>query len=129
MNMTAKARIDELHGKTTQGEWRETYTYAGAQHRVAVIADGRWVMISDKANDPNAAFIAAIHNAWPEISKEMERLTETLAQYQYAAAELAGANSSGMTDNAIAFIRHREAFRALQRRYTKGSDEQCPITD
>jgi len=72
-------QLDELHAKTTQGEWDASHPRrSGSEH---VYCDGE--MIADCCKEPprtecesNAVYIAAIHNAWPAISAELKRLRD-----------------------------------------------------
>ena len=63
--MTLIEELDELHGKTTQGEW-EQFMHS--------IVNGASLKLAAVNSTENAALIVALHNAWPQISEVLREV-------------------------------------------------------
>lgn len=75
--MTDIEKLNELYAKTTQGEWSNDsdseYVWFSESHDL--ICDCRHRDCPREENS-NAAWIAAIHNAWPEIAADLKVLAD-----------------------------------------------------
>lgn len=77
--------LNRLHAATTQGEWNNgrypesTYVWDNVIGN-SPIAECDFTDHSINESLANAAWIAAAHNAWPEIAEELQRLREENAR-------------------------------------------------
>ncbi len=79
--------LNSLHAKTTQGEWGNSIPKrSGLEH---VYLNSGEIMLADCRREPprneceaNAAWISAIHNAWPEIAISIKKMAAGLRAVQ-----------------------------------------------
>lgn len=90
------ARLNELYAATTPGEWRRcaanggrcscglVWSLAADAVLASVASDDDGPIIPDDQKFSNGDFIAAMHNAWPDISRRLAMLEEFASRVGYA---------------------------------------------
>lgn len=74
--------LDRLHAAATPGLWDVARTWAGHN----IVGDG-WVVAQAEARgarvtEDDSHAIAALHNAWPEISRELRALRAIVGEVE-----------------------------------------------
>jgi hypothetical protein len=110
--------LQRLYEKATPGEWRFSPWHIEEGDAAVRAPDGS--RLANTANDANAEFIAALHNAWPTLREALRPVAQPVTDADVEAVEAALGHGVGAWD----MVDPKEIIRAAWNLYAR--PEGCP---